>query len=478
AAADEGRLRPLVWLMRRGWLWLYAAPLLTFAVASLLPGEDRGVRWFGGAPLVSWWLLGLSLVLGLISLRANGRRLHGSRERRGVALVLLGSVFGLLPFALASLLVPVYQEESVFLFYGLLPLALLPITFTYAIVRFQLLDIRIILRRSLLYTVTTALVTAFYAGGIATFNAFFRESALAASGFFPIILALAIALLFDPVRRRVQQWIDRGFFAERSRLQRAMEDLGEAIKAQVDLQAVVRDLVGSLPQVLGFRFAALYLEKGSELERMAGPAHLGDNLPSLPELRRYLRRRKGLVRLDQLGALPLRSPKVAQLSEQLAGRGIEAVADLSSTRRHLGLVLFSGRTQPTPLEEEELDLLERLLDQAALALETGLLLEERTQKAELEREMQIAGSIQAQLLPRSLCLADGWEVAAECRPARIVGGDFFAQLPANQGDGAVIYGDVSGKSVSGAMIMMAAHEALYSLAMAVEEHDPERLFDL
>ncbi|MEM8930077.1 MAG: PDZ domain-containing protein, partial [Acidobacteriota bacterium] len=328
-AADAGRLRPVVWLFSRAWFLLYLVPPAVFLVAWLATGAYREARWFARAPGISWWLLGLSVLLGLSALRANARRMTRPREQRGVTLVLLGSIFGLLPFAVASLLLPTYAENRIFLYVGLLPLALVPITFTYAIVRFQLLDIRVILRRSLLYTVTTIFVTSLYAGGIATFNAVFAGSRLVASGYFPIVLALAIVVLFDPVRRRVQRWIDRLFFADRSRLLAAMSDLGEAVTARQDLRAVVGDLVERLPQILGFRFAALYLERGGRLERLAGPEALPERLPLLPELLRYLARRRGAVRLDQMGALPLRSPEVAELVEELGDFGVAAIADLA-----------------------------------------------------------------------------------------------------------------------------------------------------
>lgn len=478
SAAEDGRLRPVVWLFRQGWPALYLVPPIVYLASWRATGAYRETRWFAGAPVLNWWILGVSVLLGLLALRANAARLKSARERRGVTLVLIGSLFGLLPFAVASLFLPVYGESRVFLLAGLLPLALVPITFTYAIVRFGLLDIRVILRRSLLYTVTTVLVSSFYAAGIAMFNAFFEGSPLARSGYFPIVLALAIVILFDPVRRRVQRLIDRAFFADRSRLLDAMSDLGEAMTARQDLQTVVGDLVERLPQILGFRFAALYLERGGSLERLAGPVGLPERLPLLGELMRYLGKRRGPVRLDQMGSLPLRSPAVAEWAERLVALDVEAVADLASKRRTLGLVLFSDRPGQPPLEEEESKLLERLLAQAAVALETGLLLEERTQQAELEREMEIAAAIQSQLLPRSVHLGDGWRVAAQCRPARLVGGDFFAELVTPSGRGAVVWGDVSGKSVSGAMMMMAAHEALHTLSMALDDPPPERLFEL
>src|SRR4030095_7337832 len=96
-----------------------------------------------------------------------------SRERRGAALVLVGSIAGLFPFLLLAVAFPSFLHTERFLFYGIVPLVLVPVTFAYAIVRFRLMDVRLILRKSLLYTATTAVVTAAYALAIALFNNYF-----------------------------------------------------------------------------------------------------------------------------------------------------------------------------------------------------------------------------------------------------------------------------------------------------------------
>lgn len=477
-AERDGSWGWLARIWKRFWPVSYVLPVVVFFGGFLWARAlGRELALFNGAPLANWWLLALFVILGLLALRANSLRLKNLRERRGLVWVLVGSFFGLLPFLVSTLMFAPYRQSEAFFVFGIMPIVLVPFTFAYGIVRFQLLDIQVILRRSLLYTVTTALVTGLYAGGIATFNALFRGSDLAASGYFPIFLALAIVLLFDPTRRRIQELIDRFFFAGRSRLERAMVELGEAVTIQVDLQAVVEELVERLPKILQLRFAALYLLRGYRLERVAGPGNLPPTLPVLPEVQKLLRRRARMLRIDQLGTLLLRSPKVAEVMETLADAGVEVIGDLASRRRHLGMVVLSGREGQIGLEHDELELLQQLLQQASLALETSLLLDERTQKAELEREMEIAATIQAQLLPEELRFAEGWGIAAACRPARIVGGDFYAQLPPSAaGHEAVIFGDVAGKSVSGALMMMAAHEALHALAMT--EPDPAALFSL
>ena len=466
-----GLLRPwLATLGRVGWPALYGLPLV---VAGLSWGLGARAA-IAGLPVANAWLTLVFVALGLLALGANARRLESGSQRRGTVVVLLGAVFGLTPL-LASIAIGL--DRGALFWFGIVPLALVPLSFTYAVVRFQLFDIRIILRRSLLYTLTTVVVTALYAGAIALFSSLMSERNEALNRYFPFILALTIVLLFEPLRRRLQEPIDRFFFAEQTRLRQAAFDLGEALTAQVDPQAVVQELVEALPRLASLRFAGLYLLRGGSLYRAAGPDQLPAELPVLPRLQRFLESHRGVTRLDQLGMIEARAPEIAALVHSLDQAGVEAIGDLASRRRWLGLVVLSPKEGRLTFEREELALVQGLLHQASLALETGLLLEERTERIELERELEIAARIQADLHPGALHFARGWQVAAMCRPARDVGGDFFTQLPNVDGRStAVVFGDVSGKSVSGALLMMAAHEALHALAIA--DPSPERLFDL
>ena len=461
------RQRRRLWLATLAVIYLIP-PLVLLASLHASEWQRYEMRLISGAPVANWWLLALYIILGLAALAFNAYRLDNPRQRRGAGLVLLGAVFGLVPFLVAAVAFPSFLHTEKFLFYGVAPLILVPLTFAYAIVRFQILDIRVILQKSLLYTSTTAVVTALYALGITLFNYLASGTELAASPYFPIVFALVIVLLFEPLRRRIQVLVDRFFFAERRHLERAIKDLSQAMTAQLDLGAVVRDLVDQLPRVLGLHFAGLYLVRDSNLEREAGPDSLPRFLPLLPDLHEPGTWRG---RLTPLAAIQ------EPMTERLAEEGVEVVGELASPRRPIGMVVLSGKVGQMPLDPTEIELLESLLHQVAMTLETSLLLEEKTRQAELERELEIAASVQSDLLPARVSFAEGWTVAALCRPARHVGGDFYTELPGpREGTCAMVYGDVAGKSVPGALVMMAAHEALHSLAMS--HRDPEELFDL
>lgn len=456
---------------------IYALPPVVLLMTYLTSQGEEGLALISGAPAANWWVLAIYMLAGLSALAINAVGLPDSRERRGAALVFLGSLFGLVPFLVLAVGFPALLHTDKFLFYGVIPLALVPLTFAYAIVRYELLNIRVILKKSLLYTLTTAAVTGLYALGIASLNVVFQDTELASSPYFLIFFALAIVLLFEPLRRRLQGPVDRFFFAERSQLQQALMELGEALAAREDPGTVVRDLVETLPRILGLKFAALYLLREDRLVRVAGPATLPETLPKPHGLFEALRDDRRLVRLERLSGLAFRSADGVRFVNALSDAGAEVVGELSSSRRRLGLVVLSNKSGQMAFETEELKILAGLLHQASIALETSLLLEERTRQAELERELEIAAAIQAQLLPSSVSFAPGWDVAAVCRPARHVGGDFIAELPGPNGDShALAYGDVSGKSVSGALVMMAAYEVLASLAMTAS--GPEELLEL
>lgn len=466
---------------RRALLLLGAMYLLPFVVYAGSLGRcyltDSDLAFISGAPRANWWILAGAVVIGLGLLAYNSRTLANVSERRGAATVFAGVLFGMVPFLVSAMADPSSLYTRRFLFFGFGPLLLVPLTFAWAIVRFQLLDVRVIVRKSLLYTLTTAVFTLLYALGIASFTSLFRTSQWASSPYFPFGVALVIALGFEPLRRRLQGPLDRFFLAERSRLQEAIVEMGEAFATQRDLASTVSDLVQRLPLRLDLAFAALYLHRNGRLERVAGPDHLPAEIPDRATLRRVLRHKRMILRTAELDTEALRISDAHEVVVELAQHGVAIIAGVASPRRWLGLVLLSEKRTQMSFEAQELDLLRGLLSQAALGLENGLLLEERTHQAELERELAIAASIQADLLPRELRFAPGWEIAAICQPARHVGGDFLADLPCGRADArALVYGDVSGKSVPGALMMMAAQEALHSLAMV--RHEPEVLFDL
>ncbi len=107
-------------------------------------------------------------------------------------------------------------------------------------------------------------------------------------------------------------------------------------------------------------------------------------------------------------------------------------------------------------------------NQAAVALENARLYQESVTR--FEQELAIARQIQLNLFPRSLPTIAGLSLAARCDPARETGGDFYDVFTIRDRRLAIMVGDASGKSISGAMLMMIARATARS--EATDEENP------
>lgn len=91
-----------------------------------------------------------------------------------------------------------------------------------------------------------------------------------------------------------------------------------------------------------------------------------------------------------------------------------------------------------------------------------LLIESR-EKSRLDRELQIAREVQAQLFPQSTPDVKGLQLRGICKPARVVSGDYFDFLPVGSRRMGVVLGDISGKGISAALLMAAIQSSLHAL---------------
>lgn len=457
---------------------LYLLPPMLYAFTLVLaPLLQIRIRLVSGAPITSWVLMGDYLVLGLLALLASLLQAEGGRERRQIATVFAGTVLGVTPFLVLGVAFPSVLDNDRYLLTGVVPLTLVPLTFGYAIVRFQFFDIRIIVRRSLLYTLTTAVVSGSYAVGIAVFNFLFRDAELGKSPLFPLLLAVAIVLLFDPLRRRLQEPVDRFFFRDVYDARRAVEEISEALAREFSLARLQELLTSRLSTVLHLEWVKLYRNEGRGILTLSDASELPAELPEGSLMVRELARIARATRLAVLEPLKTLDPACRRNLTQFAAAGARLVVPLATRERLHALLVVGPKRSEEEFTGDDIQLINTVANQGAVAMENARLLEERTKQVELEKELEIARRVQFSLIPAELPSPPGWRIAGRCLPARQVGGDFYDALAGPLKDSiALVVGDVSGKSVAGAMLMVAAREILQTAALAGAE--PARIMEI
>jgi hypothetical protein len=137
----------------------------------------------------------------------------------------------------------------------------IPISMGIAILRYRLYDIDILINRTLVYGALTALLVAVYFGGVTATQAIFH--ALTAQEEQPqlaiVISTLVIAALFNPLRGRVQGFVDRRFYRNKYDARKTLEAYSVKLRDETDLDALSDDLVGVVKETMQPAHVSLWL---------------------------------------------------------------------------------------------------------------------------------------------------------------------------------------------------------------------------
>jgi hypothetical protein len=201
--------------------------------------------------------LNVGVVLSGISLVLRLRRARGVERQQlkwfVYAAVMMGGGF-VASFAFSSGLANAIAWTS-----GILGFMVLPIATGIALLRYRLYDIDVIINRTLVYGALTAALALVYLGGIAVPQGLFRALTGQESSLAVVASTLAIAALFNPLRRRIQGFIDRRFYRRKYDAARTLETFSAKLRDETDLDRLGDDLVSVARETVQPEHASLWL---------------------------------------------------------------------------------------------------------------------------------------------------------------------------------------------------------------------------
>jgi hypothetical protein len=242
--------RAMRWLLPL-WLVLLAIPWMRLGLSPPLASALDTLVWFPfwfGGILAQWY---------------RYRAVSTPAERSQTRWVMFGLVVvaaGLITNITIALIAP---ELALILQYSnwiTLAFTAVPVSIGIAILRYQLWDIDVLIRKTLVYSILTALLALFFAAGVIFFQRLFvgltgEESELAV-----VASTLAIAALFTPLRRRIQDSIDRRFYRRRYDAALTLARFAEVARNETDLEQLTVELVQVMDHTMQPAHISLWLK--------------------------------------------------------------------------------------------------------------------------------------------------------------------------------------------------------------------------
>ena len=256
---------------RRPWLlavaYLPGAALLGRHIIALRLAQATGhLRWDMDRQEMAYGAV--LFVAAAAVLWYSYRRASTVTLRQQLKWVTRGTILAIVPYILLYV-VPFLMGElpGTWMKLSVLSLGLLPLTFGYAIFRYRLMDVDLIFKRGVVYTLAVTAVVGMYFALVAAV-ATLVHSRQPSTGPLGLILAVVVtALLFDPVRKWIQDRVDRSFYRTVYDYRRTLIEFGRELSSETDLNALLASVVDRLGRTLAVDRIAIFLRAEDEAEQ-------------------------------------------------------------------------------------------------------------------------------------------------------------------------------------------------------------------
>ena len=321
---------------------------------------------------------------------------------------------------------------------------IVPLALVVSILRYRLWGMDVLINRTLVYGSLTGLLASAYFGTVVLLQLAFRGVTDQGGPAAIVISTLAIAALFQPLRRRIQALIDRRLYRRKYDAFQTLGALSTRMRAEVDLDRLKDEVLATIKNTMQPAHVSLRLMEDDVAKETGGIVTYFDNTPYA-------------VEIDKLN---FEEPAV----QALKAAGVNIAVPLVSQGDLIGVIELGGRLSGQGYSTDDRKLLNDLASQAAPAVRVAQLVRDRqaeTQVRErMEQELRVARVIQQTLLPKEVPSLPDWQVAAHYHPAREVGGDFYDFIDLPEGKLGFVIGDVTDKGVPAAMVMASTRSLL------------------
>ncbi|MBZ5584563.1 MAG: SpoIIE family protein phosphatase, partial [Acidobacteriia bacterium] len=456
--------------VRRPWLkWLLVVPLGALALWDALRSAvftadyAAGARWFP-ATVPGWiqlLLAAAAVLLFFIPLASKYRDpALATDDRRRLKLLYWGSTAAMAPmflYLVVNVLVFRRQpQDGLLVVLAFMAMVLFPVTLAYVVVVQRAMDVRMVVRQGVQYTLARGgirvLQVAVIVGVIFLAVTYSTGTMSRPNRFTLIAFGVFVTIRIRDIGDYLRRWVDRRFFRESYDAERILGELSEQVRSILERDELLGTVARKISESLHVERIAVLLQD----ERVFRPA-LARGYAAPPEAVfagdaptvNRLRGSREPVVIENRAAYVER--------KALDSLDSEVLLPLTAKKELLGFISLGPKKSEEPYSSTDTRLLGAVAAQTGLALENSRLSEaiaaEVAQRELMSREIEIAREVQQRLFPQSMPEVPCLQYAGHCRPARGVGGDYYDFLALASGRLGLAIADVSGKGIPAALLM-------------------------
>jgi len=336
--------------------------------------------------------LALLFVLSGAVLWNSYRRASTPILRQQLKWVTRGTILAIAPFTLFYVIPYVVPDlgnwlPAAFMKVSVLSLGLIPLTFGYAIFRYRLMDVDLIFKRGMVYTLSAGVVVMLYFGLVAAVAELVRTR-IPSSGPYGLILAIVVtALLFDPLRKWIQDRVDQFFYRTRYDYRKTLIEFGRELGSETDLDEMLASVVDRLSRTLLVDRIAIFLATGEQADYFVLAKSFGMAQTSGLDLSFLSAQRPdmeaGHLFFDNTHQVPR---ETASAQNSIARLDLNYYIPCRAQRKVIAVLGLGKTMQGDFLTSEDVELLETLAGYIGIAIQNARLYASLEQKvAEYER---------------------------------------------------------------------------------------------
>jgi len=280
----------------------------------------------------------------------------------------------------------------------------------YAIVKHRLMDIEVIIRKSVVYASLTASITAIYAIIVGVFHGVFGITRFAQGSLLVNALAaMIIALSFQPLRNRIQKIVDKLFFKDKYDYHKTLKDLSGAVTSILSLDRLLNLIVNKVTEIMHIDRGSLILwdKKAEEFRIKVGKGLRKEIIDKISFKRsnclvELLEREKKIFSREEIEIFRSRKEfsgmdskgqkEFNDILDKLKELGAMLCIPLMVKGRLIGIFSLDNKMSGDKFTSEDLELLSTVANQAAIAIENAKLYEEMR---EIEKSLHRADKLAA-----------------------------------------------------------------------------------